>query len=259
MHLAVPVSSPPNGREGPARGARADIFLVKRRFAASRAQARQAIEAGNVRADGILITKPSQFLCESAAIDYTPAHSYVSRGALKLIAALDRFQFTPKGKVCLDLGASAGGFTQLLLERGAICVYAVDVGTGQLHPSLASDRRVVSLEGVNARQLSSETISEPIEAVVADVSFISLKLALPPALALARGDAWLVALVKPQFEAGRSSVGKSGIVRDARMRSASVRAIVEWLPSLGWTVEGQIESPIKGGSGNIEFLIGARR
>lgn len=238
---------------------RADRHLHESGHAVSRAQARAAIEAGKVRADGAIVEKPSQPLRPGARIEFEPAHPYVSRGALKLIAALDRFHLSPQDRVCLDLGASTGGFSQVLLERGATRVYAVDVGHGQLHPLLKSDRRVLAFEGVNARNLSRRQIREPIEAIVADVSFISLKLVLAPALTLAAAGAWLVALVKPQFEVGARFVGRGGIVQDAAVREHAVVAMADWLRKQRWSVQGQFESPITGGSGNREYLIAACR
>jgi 23S rRNA (cytidine1920-2'-O)/16S rRNA (cytidine1409-2'-O)-methyltransferase len=238
---------------------RADRYLAERGHAQSRAQARAAIETGKVRADGAVVEKPAQMLREGARIEFERAHPYVSRGALKLIAALDHFQLSPKARVCLDLGASTGGFTEVLLERGGRRVYAVDVGHGQLHSSLKADRRVLSLEGVNGRSLSRRQVPEPVDAIVADVSFISLTLVLAPALKLANVDAWLIALVKPQFEVGARMIGKGGIVRDAAAREGAVRAVVDWLTSQHWRVAGHCESPIAGGSGNIEYLIAARR
>ncbi len=184
---------------------------------------------------------------------------YVSRGGLKLEAALDAFGFDPKGRVALDVGASTGGFTDVLIARGAAKVYAVDVGRGQLHAKLRVNPRVVALEGTDARALDRPVIREEVTAIVADVSFISLTLALPAALRLAAPGAWLVALVKPQFEAGREAVGKGGIVRseaDRQKAVAKVRTFIEG--EAGWTVVGEIASPIRGGSGNEEFLIGAR-
>jgi 23S rRNA (cytidine1920-2'-O)/16S rRNA (cytidine1409-2'-O)-methyltransferase len=240
-------------------GKRADLFLVEHGYAASRTGARRAIEAGRVRIAGVQLAKPSQLVPENAEVIYSPAHAYVSRGALKLAAALDAFRFSSANAVCLDIGASTGGFTQLLLERDARRVYAIDVGHGQLHPSLRDDPRIVLIEGCNARDLPPERIAEPIDAVVADVSFISLKLALPPALALARDGAWLVALVKPQFEVGRARIGKGGVVRDASVREAAVSDVAGWLSALGWTIDGTLESPILGGSGNREFLLAARK
>jgi 23S rRNA (cytidine1920-2'-O)/16S rRNA (cytidine1409-2'-O)-methyltransferase len=239
---------------------RADVYLVQHGYAASRAEAQAAIAAGRVLADGQTVLKPSQPIGDAANIAYERAHPYVSRGALKLIAALDCFELSPRGLVCLDIGTSTGGFTQVLLERGAAKVYAVDVGHGQLHGDVAKDPRVVSVEGVNARELSDRQIPERPQAIVADVSFISLKLALPPALELAAPGAWLAALVKPQFEAGRGNIGKGGIVRDAAAQISAVDGIVEWISSVqGWSVLGQLKSPIEGGDGNREFLIAARK
>lgn len=237
---------------------RADVFLVEHGFAASRAEAQEAIRAGTVSADGARVLKPSQPIAEGTAIAYTKAHPYVSRGALKLIAALDHFELSPEGRTCLDIGASTGGFTEVLLERGAHRVYAVDVGHGQLRQKLMDDPRVISLEGTDARQLTTAHIAEPPQAIVADVSFISLKLALPPALSLAKG-AWLVALVKPQFEAGRAHVGKGGIVKDEAAQDDAVKMIVSLLAKRGWRVLGAIDSPIHGGDGNREFLIAAQQ
>ena len=239
---------------------RADVYLVSRGHAASRAEAQAAIAAGRVSADGQTVLKPSQPIGDAANIAYERAHPYVSRGALKLIAALDRFELSPRGLVCLDIGASTGGFTQVLLERGAAKVYAVDVGQGQLHGDVAKDPRVISVEGINARELSAAQIPQRPQTIVADVSFISLKLALPPALELAAPGAWLVALVKPQFEAGRGNIGKGGIVRDAAAQISALDGIVAWISSVqGWSIIGRMESPIEGGDGNHEFLVAARK
>ena len=236
------------------------MFLVERGFAASRSEAQAAIAAGHVRADGVAIEKPAQLLAPGTHVDYAPAHSYVSRGALKLAAALDRFSISPKGLVCLDIGASTGGFTEVLLARGAAKVYAVDVGHGQLHTRIAGDKGVVSLEGVNARGLSRDEISDAPDLVTADVSFISLTLALPAALALAKPGAGLVALVKPQFEVGRARLGKKGVVRSEADRQKALDDIDSWLSSVqGWRVEGTMKSPIEGGDGNREYLIAARK
>ena len=183
---------------------------------------------------------------------------YVSRGGEKLEAALDEFGFDPKGSVALDLGASTGGFSDVLIARGAAKVYAVDVGSGQLHAKLRVNPKVISLEGTDARTLDRSVIREEVTAIVADVSFISLTLALPAALRLAAPGAWLVALVKPQFEAGRPAVGKGGIVRKPAERKKAVEKIRDFIEEAGWTVIGEIASPILGGSGNVEFLIGAR-
>lgn len=237
---------------------RADVFLVERGFAASRAEAQAAIHAGTVTVDGQRVLKPSQTLQDDAVIVYIKAHPYVSRGALKLIAALDHFELSPDGYICLDIGASTGGFTEVLLERGAHRVYSVDVGHGQLRQKLLDDPRVVSLEGTDARNLTTAEIPEAPQAVVADVSFISLKLALPAALTLAK-NAFLVALVKPQFEAGRAAVGKGGIVKDEAAQNESVQEVLKLLEKRHWSVLGVIDSPIEGGDGNREFLVAARQ
>ena len=237
---------------------RADIFLVTHGYARTRAEAQEAIEAGKVFDGGRLVVKPSQRLNETSRIKYERAHPFVSRGALKLAAALNRFELSPRGLVCLDLGASTGGFSEVLLMQGAQRIYAVDVGHGQLDPKIAGDKRVVSMERVNAREL--KPLPEAPRAIVADLSFISLKLALPPALAMAAPGAWLVALVKPQFEAGREHVGKGGIVRDAEAQDAALQDIGKWLAAQsGWTVIGHMASPIDGADGNREFLLVAQK
>jgi 23S rRNA (cytidine1920-2'-O)/16S rRNA (cytidine1409-2'-O)-methyltransferase len=188
------------------------------------------------------------------------AAAEVSRGAAKLAAALDRFRFPVEGRIALDIGASTGGFTQVLLARGATRVYAVDVGHGQLAPRLASDPRVISLERCDARRLDRALVPEPVGAIVADVSFISLTKALPVPLALAGPGAWLVALIKPQFEAGRAAVGKGGVVRDPAARQQAVQTVRGWVAGqVGWHIADVMPSPIAGGSGNEEFLLGAVR
>jgi 23S rRNA (cytidine1920-2'-O)/16S rRNA (cytidine1409-2'-O)-methyltransferase len=237
---------------------RADVFLVEHGYAKSRSEAQAAIRLGRVRADGVIIAKPSQPIAAGAAIAYEPPHPFVSRGGVKLKAALTHFALSPRDRVCVDLGASTGGFTQVLLEEGAAKVYAVDVGHGQMDKRLADDPRVIRREGRNARALSAADVPEPVGAVTADLSFISLELALPPALSLAAPGAWLVALVKPQFEVGRAAIGKSGVVRDEKARAASVAGIAHFVEEQpGWRVLGQIESPIKGGEGNVEYLLAA--
>jgi 23S rRNA (cytidine1920-2'-O)/16S rRNA (cytidine1409-2'-O)-methyltransferase len=240
---------------------RLDIALVERGLAPTRARARDAILRGHVSVDGAVAAKPAQTVEADAAIAMDdPATGYVSRGALKLIAALDRFGYSPEGRAALDLGASTGGFTQVLLQRGARRVFAVDVGHGQLDAALAKDARVVSREGLNARDLVAGDLGETVDAIVADVSFISLKLVLPPALKLAAADAWGVFLVKPQFEVGRDAVGKGGIVRDPHAGERAAADNAQWLErDLGWRVGGVILSPIEGGDGNREFLVGADR
>jgi 23S rRNA (cytidine1920-2'-O)/16S rRNA (cytidine1409-2'-O)-methyltransferase len=238
----------------PSPSNRADLFLVEHGYAKTRAEAQEAIAAGKVFDGGRPVLKPSQPLNATARIRYERAHPFVSRGALKLAAALSRFELSPRGRVCLDLGASTGGFTEVLLLHGAVKVHAVDVGHGQLDPKLAKDPRVVSLERTNARDL--KPFAEAPQAIVADLSFISLKLALPPALEMAAPGAWLIALVKPQFEAGREHIGKGGVVRDEAVQQAVLDDVVSWMP---WDVLGTMESPVKGGDGNREFLLAARR
>lgn len=237
---------------------RADRLLVERGLFDSRARARAAIEAGLVFADGKQVLKVAEAIAPDASIEASAAHPYVSRGGVKLAAALDHFAISPKGRVCLDVGASTGGFTQVLCERGARKVYAVDVGSGQLHPTVRALPDVVSLEQADIRTLSPAQLVPPPDLVVIDTSFISLKLVLPPALALAHKPAQLVALIKPQFEAGRALV-KRGIVRDPAVHAAVCGDIAAFVATLGWRVDGVIPSPISGGDGNVEFLLGATR
>lgn len=242
-------------------GQRLDTALVARGLAASRARAQDLIRRGLVVVAGRVETKTGASVAPDTAITLAPGvEDHVSRGALKLAAALDQFGFATHGMVALDVGASTGGFTEVLLMRGAARVYAVDVGQGQLHPRLAQDPRVVSLEQCDARTLDRTIVPEPVGAIVADVSFISLTKALPAALALANERAWLVALIKPQFEAGRAAVGKGGIVRDPADRARAMTTVREWVARQpGWHIAGVIPSPIAGGSGNEEFLLGAVR
>lgn len=228
-------------------------------LAPSRARAADLVRRGCVTVAGVPASKPGAFVADDAPLAVTPdASAHVSRGALKLEAALEAFGLSAEGRVALDVGASTGGFTEVLLERGAAKVFAVDVGRGQLHARLRADPRVVSLEATDARTLDTSLISEPVTAIVADVSFISLTQALPAALKLAAPGAWLVALVKPQFEAGREAVGKGGIVREEKDRARAVSRVCDFLEAEAWHVLGVTESPITGGSGNVEFLIGAR-
>jgi 23S rRNA (cytidine1920-2'-O)/16S rRNA (cytidine1409-2'-O)-methyltransferase len=240
---------------------RLDLALVERGLVSTRARARDAILRGHVSVNGKLAARPSLGVPPDAAIALDdPASGYVSRGALKLIAALDRFGYSPAGLVCLDVGASTGGFTQVLIERGAAKVFAVDVGHGQLDRTLTGNPRVVSREGINARDLTPDMLGEPVAAIVADVSFISLKLVLPPVLSLATIDAWGVFLVKPQFEVGRAALGKGGIVRDPQLAERTAADVAHWVEAeAGWRVDGLILSPVEGGDGNREFLLGARR
>jgi len=237
---------------------RADRLLVERGLFESRAKAQAAIEAGLVHAGDALVRKPSEAIAVDANLRASAAHPYVSRGGVKLAAALDHFGFDPQGCVCLDVGASTGGFTQVLLERGAKRIYAVDVGRGQLHQSLHARREVVTLEENDIRKLSPSLFSEPPDFVTADVSFISLKLVLPAALALVKSPAQMVALIKPQFEAGRAQA-KKGIVRNPQVHAAACDDIAALVAALGWRVRAVIPSPITGGDGNAEFLLGAAR
>jgi 23S rRNA (cytidine1920-2'-O)/16S rRNA (cytidine1409-2'-O)-methyltransferase len=237
---------------------RADRLLVERGLFESRAKAQSAIEAGLVSADDVVVRKASDAIASDARLVATPAHPYVSRGGIKLAAALEHFGFDPNGRVCLDVGASTGGFTQVLQLRGARRVTAVDVGREQLHRSLRGLPEIVSLEGIDIRKLKPEQLGEPADLVTIDVSFISLKLILPAVTALAAPKAQLVALIKPQFEAGRQRVSK-GVVRDPVVHEAVCAEIEAFVRSVGWHVLGVIPSPITGGDGNREFLLGAVR
>lgn len=242
-------------------GERIDMTLVARGLAPTRSRARDLVQRGLVLIDGMAATKPAQLVWAKSAITVTGDDAFsASRGGIKLKAALDGFGFDPDRRIALDVGASTGGFTEVLLARRAAKVYAVDVGRDQLHPTLKGDPRVVSLEGQDSRTLDPTLIPDPISVIVADVSFISLSKALPAALSLATPDAWLIALVKPQFEVGRDGVGKGGIVRDEDARMAAFERVARWLKDdMGWHVRPPIVSPITGGSGNTEFLLGATR
>jgi 23S rRNA (cytidine1920-2'-O)/16S rRNA (cytidine1409-2'-O)-methyltransferase len=235
---------------------RIDRLLVERGLFESRAKAQAAIEADLVVANEARVTKASLELSPDVVLRAEPAHPFVSRGGVKLAAALVHFGFDPAGQICIDVGASTGGFTQVLLARGAKQVYAVDVGRDQLHRKLRDRDEVVVIEGTDIRALPVERLAPPPEFVVIDVSFISLKLVLPSALALARPPARLIALIKPQFEAGRAHV-KKGVVRDAGIQAAVVEEIARTVAALGWSVKGIMASPILGRDGNREFLLGA--
>jgi 23S rRNA (cytidine1920-2'-O)/16S rRNA (cytidine1409-2'-O)-methyltransferase len=238
---------------------RVDLLLVERGFFESRARAQAAIAAGLVRAGGAVVRKASEAISADADIDAADAHPYVSRGGVKLAHALDRFAIPVEGRTVLDIGASTGGFSDALLKRGAARIYAVDAGRDQLHASLRNEPRLVSLEGFDARALDRATIPVPPDLIVADVSFISLVLAMPAALALAAAGADLVALVKPQFEAGRDLVGRGGIVRDPAVHAAACDRVSAFVEGAGWSVRGLTPSPIDGGDGNREFLLWAVR
>jgi len=237
---------------------RADRLLVARGLFDSRAKAQAAIAAGLVTADDRPVRKPSDAIARDARLAAAPAFPWVSRGGVKLAHALDAMGLDVAGKVCLDVGASTGGFTEVLLARGARRVFAVDVGRDQLHPRLRDRSEVVSLEETDIRTLDAARITEPPDLVVIDVSFISLKLVLPSALALAAPHAALVALVKPQFEAPRRH-RKKGVVRDPAVHAAVCADIAGYVASLGLRVTAMLPSPIEGGEGNREFLIGAQR
>ena len=236
---------------------RADIVLVERGVFSSRARAQAAIAAGLVRIGGAPLQKASAEIAPDAEIEAEAPHPYVSRGGVKLAAALDAFGLDPAGLVCLDIGASTGGFADALLRRGARRVVAVDVGRGQFDPRLAADARVLSLEGLDARSLRREQIGEAPQAITCDVSFISQRLVLPHVLSLAARRAWLASLVKPQFEVGPKEIVKGQVRSEAALARAcaEVRACVE---GLGWTVVGIMPSPILGGGGAKEFLLAAR-
>ncbi|MBS1166978.1 MAG: tlyA [Proteobacteria bacterium] len=237
---------------------RLDQLLVNRGLVDSRARARDAILRGHVTVTGRPTDKPGLAVEENVELSISdPAAAYVSRAALKLVAGLDYFGFDVSGRDCLDIGVSTGGFTEVLLKRGAARIVALDVGHGQLHPRIAGDPRVSNIEGFNARDLTSDDLPFRPEVVVSDVSFISLTLALPPSLVLARRPAVGVFLVKPQFEAGRQAIGKGGLVDETTGRVAAER-IRDWLDGRdGWRVHDLVPSPILGGDGNHEYLLGA--
>ena len=238
---------------------RADIVLVERGFFESRARAQAAIAAGLVLADGVVVRKASEALADDAVIEASAPHPYVSRGGVKLAYALDHFSVEVAGRTALDIGASTGGFCDVLLRRGVAKVYAVDVGRGQLHASLTGEPRLVNLEATDARSLSRENVPDAIDLVVSDVSFISLTLVLGPVLALTAPGAHLIALIKPQFEAGREHVGKGGVVRDAAVQAQVCARIASHVTSLNWRPREIVASPIEGGDGNREFLLMAER
>jgi 23S rRNA (cytidine1920-2'-O)/16S rRNA (cytidine1409-2'-O)-methyltransferase len=239
---------------------RLDRLVAERGLARSRARARDAILRGTVSVDGRVVRDPGAAVDpEARVVVDDPAAAWVSRAALKLVAGLDAFGIDVEGRHALDIGASTGGFTEVLVARGAASVTAIDVGHGQLDPRIIGDPRVTAIEGLNARDLTASHLPRAPEVIVCDVSFISLTLALPPALVLSAPGAGLVALVKPQFEVGREGVGKGGIVDDAAGHEAATR-IRSWLDGRsGFRVLGLVPSPVTGGDGNQEYLIGARR
>ncbi len=233
---------------------RADLLIVKRGLAESRAKAQAAIAAGGVTADGRPVTKASDEIEEGAALSVAAAHPFVSRGGVKLAHALDAFEIDPAGRVCLDVGASTGGFTDVLLQRGAARVYAVDVGAGQLHPKIAGDVRVVALAQRDARSLTREDLPDAPSLIVCDVSFIGAAKALAAPLALAADAADLIVLIKPQFEAGPGAAGKGGVLKEDIARRAAGAAMASLDGLSGFRLRAYIDSPIKGGDGNLELL-----
>jgi len=240
---------------------RLDVALVERGLADSRAAAQRLVMAGLVFSDNRRLDKAGHAISPDTSLEVRgQPHPYVSRGGLKLEKALDHFAIPVAGRIALDVGASTGGFTDCLLQRGAARVYAVDVGTNQLAWKLRSDPRVVSKEKTNIRDVTHADIADPIDIIVCDASFIGLRTALPAALGLAAPAAHLVALIKPQFEVGKGRVGKGGIVREPALHAEVCGTIASWLGSQkGWHVLGVIESPITGADGNKEFLLVAQR
>jgi 23S rRNA (cytidine1920-2'-O)/16S rRNA (cytidine1409-2'-O)-methyltransferase len=235
---------------------RLDTVLHERGFFASREKAKAAVMAGIVRVDGAPAPKPGTPVARDAELSLiAPACPYVSRGGLKLAAALDAFRVDPEGAVAVDIGASAGGFTDCMLQRGARRVYAIDVGYGQLDWKLRNDARVTNMERVNIRLLSAGAVPEKADLVTIDVAFISLKLVLPVAVTLMAEDGAMICLIKPQFEAGRAQVGKNGIVRDESVRAEVIQNVIAYGGENGLCAQGLIESPIKGAKGNTEYLL----
>ena len=247
-------------RTGRAVRVRLDELLCERGLAPTRSRAQALVLAGRVYAGERRLDKPGLQVAADLPVSVRASEEYVSRGAHKLVAGLDAFAIDPQGLVCLDVGASTGGFTDLLLRRGAVRVYAVDVGYGQLDARLRRDGRVTVLERTNARHLTAAQVPEPIGLVVCDASFIGLRTVLPAALELTAAGAALVALIKPQFEVGKGRVGKGGVVRDPALHDEVCAAVASWLGGLpGWTVLGIVPSPLLGPAGNREFLIGGRK
>jgi 23S rRNA (cytidine1920-2'-O)/16S rRNA (cytidine1409-2'-O)-methyltransferase len=237
---------------------RADRLLVARGLFESRARAQAAIAAGSVTADGVPVRKASEAISSAAVIAAAPEHPYVSRGGMKFAAALDHFHLDVTGRICLDVGASTGGFTEVMVLRGARRVYAVDVGRDQLHRRLRDRSDIVLMEETDIRKLDPARLAEQPDFATVDVSFISLKLVVPAAGKILKTRATLVALIKPQFEAGRRDI-KKGIVRDAAVHTAACNDIGAFLTALGWRVGGIAPSAIFGGDGNREFFIEAER
>ncbi len=235
---------------------RLDELLVRRGHAPSRERARALVLAGRVTVPGSLTAKPGQLVPDDVPLDVFAPDPYVSRGGIKLAHALEEFDVDPQGKLCADIGASTGGFTDCLLQRGAMCIYAIDVGYGQLHWRLRNDPRVVVMERTNARYL--ESLPDRPRLVTIDASFISLRLLLPAAVRIVESEADVVALIKPQFEAGRERVGKGGVIRDPAVHREVLIAFVDWLKGAGLGLLGLTPSPIRGPAGNVEFFAHVR-
>jgi 23S rRNA (cytidine1920-2'-O)/16S rRNA (cytidine1409-2'-O)-methyltransferase len=253
-------SAPPAAEISPKGKQRLDALLVERGMAETRAKAQALILAGAVWSGDRKLDKAGTSLADDTPLELKGRdHPWVSRGGIKLAHALEHFSIDVTGAVALDIGASTGGFTDVLLSHGAARVYAVDVGHGQLAWKLRQDPRVIVLERVNARHLSATEMPEAPDIIVCDASFIGLETVLPAALALAKPRAKLVALIKPQFEVGPERVGKRGVVRDPALHREVCERIAQWLEDIGWKVEGIAESPIRGPEGNVEFLIHAQR
>ena len=238
---------------------RLDKVIKARRLVRSRSRAQRMIETGRVRVDGQILTRPGHPIDPEARIEILSLQAYVSRGGEKLAAALDGFRINPQDRICLDVGASTGGFTDCLLQRGATRVYAVDVGHGQLHPNLRQDGRVDVLEGLNARYLEPQDLQDPIDLVTIDVSFISLRLVLPPLVEILAPNGEIVALLKPQFEVGQERLPRDGIVKEPAERAAVLEAMRGFIrDETPWTLLAEMRSPIEGAKGNVEFFLHLR-
>ena len=238
---------------------RADLYLTQNGYYESRARAQAAIKAGLVKVDGKRLKKASEKLSELNEIEAKAEHPWVSRGGLKLAYALKEFKVSAEGKTCLDVGASTGGFSDVLRQKGASKIYAVDVGHGQLHASLHDVPKIISMEGLDARELTATHMSAAPQLIVCDASFISCTKVLERPLSLASTSAELVTLVKPQFEVGKAGVGRGGLVKSESLALQSLSDVSAWVTAQGWHVVATCRSPIKGGSGNTEYLLHARK
>jgi len=237
---------------------RADIFLVDNGYYTSRARAQAAIKAGLVTVDGRRLKKPSEKLNDAALIQARDIHPWVGRGGVKLAHGLQKFSVDPKNKICLDIGASTGGFSDVLNQNGAKIIYAVDVGEKQLHPTLQNLPNIISMEKTDARNLKASAFIAPPQLIVCDASFISAAKVLKCPLALSANHAELITLVKPQFEVGKAGLGRGGIVRSKSLALQALSSVERWITAQGWKVIETIDSPIKGGNGNHEYLLYAR-